>query len=205
MIRVAAHKLGSISSSPQSATVLTILTQPTDRQGLLHSLQLFHWLSNWRLFTWLLIHSILPTPQPTHLPPNCTEQRHPSNPNTASKEINLWYVHASITHIQFVDRGNKGLKRNPVRSENEVCVGFTGLPWDREMRRPWCVSDVIARKHSGSQSISQLWHIWGFSLAHHMWKCNTCLCINCRHVENVQIHTLTTCLSTCTALARQVL
>lgn len=86
MIRVAAHKLGSISSSPQSATVLTILTQPTDLLGPLHSPKLFHSLSNWHLFTWLLIHSILPTPHtptplmsiileapptPTPHPPHC--------------------------------------------------------------------------------------------------------------------------------------
>lgn len=33
MIRVAAHKLGSVSSLPQSDTVLTILTQAADLQG----------------------------------------------------------------------------------------------------------------------------------------------------------------------------
>lgn len=78
MIRVAAHKLGSISSSPQSDTVLTILTQPTDLQRLLHSLQLFHWLSNWHLFTWFLIHSILPSFQhPCHYPTESTVKASP--------------------------------------------------------------------------------------------------------------------------------
>lgn len=33
MIRVAAHKLGSVSSLPQSDTVLTILTRAADLQG----------------------------------------------------------------------------------------------------------------------------------------------------------------------------
>lgn len=65
MIRVAAHKRGSISSSPQSATPLTVLTQPTDLQRPLHSPQLFHWLSNWHLFTWLLILSVIPVRRPS--------------------------------------------------------------------------------------------------------------------------------------------
>lgn len=66
MIRVAAHKPGSVSSPPQSATVPTALTQTTDPQWRLRSPQLFHCLFNWHLFTWLLIHSTLPAPPPKH-------------------------------------------------------------------------------------------------------------------------------------------
>ena len=97
MIRVAAHKLGSISSSPQSATVLTILTQPTDLQRLLPSLQLFHWLSNWHLFTWPLIHSILPFPHThTHTHTHPPKRSIPSTPDCCGRS--KAGVHALLSH-----------------------------------------------------------------------------------------------------------
>lgn len=149
MIRVAAHKLGSISSSPQSATVLTVLTQPTDLQGQLHSPQLFHWLSNWHLFTWLLIHSIPPTPQPTYLPPNVHNRSIPSTPHCFRRREAVVCTGLHHTHVicwQRIWMATGTLQGVKMKS---VLV----IPQGREMRRPWCVSVMIARKKR-AQSVS---------------------------------------------------
>lgn len=127
MIRVAAHKLGSISSSPQSDMVLTILTQPTDLQRLLHSLQLFHWLSNWHLFTWFLIHShrfSLYTHMRFTL--QCPQWKHPQTlPLLWIKES--WGMHMVLSHTCNLLMEGMEAYRNPVMGENEVCVGFVTL------------------------------------------------------------------------------
>lgn len=85
--------------------------------------------------------------------------------------------------------------RNPVRGENEVHVGFTRLSlgagkWGNHgvlvMRLP---ESTVAHSALADMRIQ-------FSSSH--VKMFTCLCINQRHVENVQMHVLTTCLSACT-------
>lgn len=181
MIRVAAHKLGSISFSPQSDMVLTILTQPTDLQ-MLHALQLFHWLSNWHLFTWFLIHSILPSFQPIHthaFNPQCPQWKHPRTlPLLWVKKS--WCMHVVLSHTCNLLMEGMEAYRNPVMGENEVCVGsatlFLGVgKWAR------CVSDVIVRKHS------QLWQTWGFSS---VYVTNVHVFAQIRHEQLIRILTV---------------
>lgn len=148
MIRVAAHKLGSISSSPQSATVLTILTEPTDLPRLLHSLQLFHWLCNWHLFTRLLMHSILAAPQPTH----------PRVPHNVHNEIITWtsqplfergkpvvctgFYHAHISWQRMWSATGR-MRAAKMKS----CVGFSRFSlWGRDMSKLWGVRDTIVKQ-----------------------------------------------------------
>lgn len=168
MIRVAAHKLGSISSSPQSATVLTILTQPTELQRLLHSLQLFHWLSNWHLFTWLLIHSIF---QPTQL--TQTNTHTPKCPPTSFRRSKACGMHGLLSHTCNLLTEDMKDYRNPVRGENEVCVGFTRLFLGAGKWGDHGVLVMRLSESTQSPSVS-FWQIWVCSFSTSPVKVFTC-------------------------------
>lgn len=87
MIRVAAHKLGSISSFPQSDTVLTILTRPADLQGLLHSVQTVSLTFQLTLIYMAL--NTLHTLNTTTHHPNVQNRSTPLKPSTALEELKL--------------------------------------------------------------------------------------------------------------------
>lgn len=191
MIRVAAHKPGSISSIPQSDTLLTILTHGTQllRECCILS-KLFHWLTNWHLFTWLLLHSTT-YHQNVH-----NRSIHSKPPLLFGRSKAVVFTCCYHTHV-ICWRGIWKAKRNPVRGENEVCVGFTRLSlgagkWGDRGNVMWFPKSgpVSFGRYKGSAELVICLNVCCYM--------SPCFWINHRHVENVQIHILTICSTTCT-------
>lgn len=119
MMRVAAHKLGSVSSFPQSDTVLTILTPPAEvHKAAAASVQPKRWadLPIGPLFTWLLTHSRFLA---GHISKMGLFHLNFS-PCWKNKSC---AIHRPLPHICNLRTGNE----NPARGENEVCVGSARL------------------------------------------------------------------------------
>lgn len=170
MMRVAAHKLGSVSSFPQSDTVLTILTPPAEVREAAAARP------NRRadspintLFTWLLMHSQFLAGHISkmgvfHL--NLSQRW--KNKSCA--------IHRPLPHVCNLRRGNG----NPTRGENEVCVGSARLSLRAENWRNH--SDGISREHRVLVSFSR-------NKGSSFLQPGPTLCINVSHGEKYEFPT----------------